>query len=109
MRTENIPHPADEPVKTGTDPFNVHAAALPNEHSTCEWVDQHYARRLWAQLLRRRFPGRAMLHTVRNGALVYEMEYARPALLDRNGSRGRPRSRTRRHAGGLQRRRKAVA
>jgi hypothetical protein len=43
-----------------------------NANSTCDWVDEPYARRLWAQLLRGRFPNRATLLTVRLGARVTE-------------------------------------
>jgi hypothetical protein len=43
-----------------------------NQNSTCEWVDEAYSRRLWAQLLARRFPNRATLLTVRNGGYVIE-------------------------------------
>jgi len=42
----------------------------PNQNSTCEWVDEAYARRLWAQLLARPFPNRTALWTVRLGAEV---------------------------------------
>lgn len=43
-----------------------------NRNSTCEWVDEPYSCRLWAQLLARRFPNRATLLTVRNGGRVFE-------------------------------------
>jgi hypothetical protein len=45
----------------------------PNQHSTCPWVDEAYARRLWAQLLKRPFPNRASLLTVRSRAEVLEV------------------------------------
>jgi len=31
----------------------VDTQAVANEHSTCEWVDEAYSKRLWGQLLRR--------------------------------------------------------
>jgi hypothetical protein len=48
----------------------VNNPAAPNQNSTCAWVDESYARRLWAQLLKARFPNRASLLTVRLGAEV---------------------------------------
>jgi hypothetical protein len=66
------PYPA-QGERVNAPASSLYPSEAPNQHSTCEWVDDAYSRRLWAQLLLRRFPHRASLLTVRNGGDVIEL------------------------------------